>query len=272
MKYLITGSRGFIGSNLKAKLENDHSISTIDENIFQDLNWKITLLNHLDTYKPDAIFHIGACSNTLETNVQYIMVVNFEFTKVLTDWCSINHCPIIYSSSAANYGSDGNHPTNLYAWSKYTAEGYVNSNQGISLRYFNVYGFGEHNKGKMASVIYQALVHQIKTKDKFKLFPNKPLRDFVYIEDVIDANLYALDHYKDLFGKTYDVGFGVAEPFEKILDLVGIDYDYYGVSEIPQGYQFYTCSDKTKWMKGWNPKYNLSLGINDYRKKMHRYD
>ena len=65
--------------------------------------------------------------------------------------------PIIYSSSAANYGSDGKLPSNLYAWSKYTAECYVNSNGGISLRYFNVYGPKEQHKGKMSSVIYQTI-------------------------------------------------------------------------------------------------------------------
>ena len=67
-----------------------------------------------------------------------------------------HHQPIIYSSSAANYGINNRYPSNLYGWSKYAAECYVVANGGIALRYFNVYGPGEEFKGNMASVAYQA--------------------------------------------------------------------------------------------------------------------
>jgi len=264
MKYVVTGTQGFIGNNLDRELRTEHNILPITEKIFQNIEWKTILLNKLDKFKPDGVFHVGACSNTLETDVQYIMTVNYEFTKVLMDWCLINQCPIIYSSSAANYGEKGYHPSNLYGWSKYTAEGYITSNGGISLRYFNVYGFGEHNKGKMASIIYQIINHTKTKTDKFKLFPNKPLRDFVYIKDIISANLYGMKHYQTLLSKTYDVGFGVAEPFEKILEILNLEYEYHNLSQIPIGYQFYTCSDKSKWIPNWSPSYNLVEGIKDY--------
>ena len=266
MKILITGTKGFIGSNLLMELQKKekNSFLKINEDFLGSENWQTKLINKLNKFAPKVVFHVGACSDTLETNVQYMMTTNFEFTKCLVDWCVQNKVPIIYSSSAANYGSDGKLPSNLYAWSKYTAECYVNSNGGISLRYFNVYGPKEQHKGKMSSVIYQTITHKKTSTEDFKLFPKKPLRDFVYVDDVVNANIYAFKNYKKLKGDFYDVGSGNAEPFEKILEIVGINYHYYDKNQIPDGYQFYTCSNKKKWMTGWTPKFDLEAGINRY--------
>ena len=118
----------------------------------------------------DAVFHVGACSDTLETNVDYMMTRNYESTKIIMDWCVKNNKPMIYSSSAANYGTNNLYPSNLYGWSKYVGEGYVISNGGIALRYFNVYGPGEEDKGKMASVAYQMFIKNTKG-EKITLFP-----------------------------------------------------------------------------------------------------
>jgi len=115
--------------------------------------------------------------NTLETNVEYMMTRNYESTKIMMDWCIENNKPMIYSSSAANYGTNGKYPANLYGWSKYVAEGYVISNGGIGLRYFNVYGPGEEDKGKMASVAYQMFVKHNKGED-ILLFPKKSKKRF----------------------------------------------------------------------------------------------
>lgn len=266
MRIAITGTKGFIGSNLLTKLQKKekNSFLEINEDLLSLEDWQIVLVNKLNNFQPKVIFHIGACSDTLETNVQYMMVRNFEFTKCLVDWCVQKGVPIIYSSSAANYGSDGKIPSNLYAWSKYTAECYVNSNGGISLRYFNVYGPKEEHKGRMSSVIFQAITHKKTSAKDFKLFPKKPLRDFVYVDDVVDANIYAFENYKKLKGNFYDVGSGNAEPFEKILEILGIHYNYYDENQIPDGYQFYTCSNRKKWLTGWEPKFDLEKGINKY--------
>ena len=266
MKILITGTKGFIGSNLLKNLQKNK------ENIFLEINedflisekWQTEIFQKLDEFRPEVIYHIGACSDTLETNVQYMMLTNFEFTKCLVDWCQNQKVPLVYSSSAANYGSEGKTPSNLYAWSKYTAECYVNANGGISLRYFNVYGPRENHKGRMASVIYQAIIHKKNSHAKFKLFPKRPLRDFVYVDDVVNANIYAFENYEKLKGNFYDVGSGNAEPFEKILEILQIDYHYCDENQIPNGYQFYTCSNKEKWMSGWEPKFDLESGIKKY--------
>ena len=137
---------------------------------FLNLNWGEKLLQILESMNYDAVFHVGACSDTLETNVDYMMTRNYESTKIIMDWCVKNNKPMIYSSSAANYGTNNLYPSNLYGWSKYVGEGYVISNGGIALRYFNVYGPGEEDKGKMASVAYQMFIKNTKG-EKITLFP-----------------------------------------------------------------------------------------------------
>lgn len=259
---LITGTKGFIGSNLKKELEGKYQIIEVNENIFEESKWKEKLA-HYFWLKPVAVFHIGACSNTLEKDVNYMMKVNYEFTKFLMNMCKTHSIPMIYSSSAANYGTNGEFPSNLYGWSKYTAEDYVISNGGVALRYFNVYGPGEQNKGKMASVAYQMFQKKIQ-HEEIKLFPDKPRRDFVYIKDIISANLFAWENYENVCGNWYEVGSGEANTFESVLDNMGINYSYWDRSVIPSGYQFYTCSTKNKWMDGWKSKWSLADGIKDY--------
>ena len=153
-KALVTGALGFVGSNLYKELsKRGYTINTIEETLLKITEWKYDLLYYLNIINPDVIFHVGACANTLETDANYMMTRNYESTKVICDWCVINNKPIVYSSSAANYGDTGLYPSNLYGWSKYIAEDYVTKCGGISLRYFNVYGPGEQYKGNMASSI-----------------------------------------------------------------------------------------------------------------------
>lgn len=264
-KILITGTQGFIGNHLKQKLNNDFIISEINESIFDTKNWIEELVSLLNNENPDVIFHIGACSNTLETDVNYIMKVNFEFTKRLTDLTKFNNKKIIYSSSASSYGNDNNYPSNLYGWSKYTAETYVTSNGGIALRYFNVYGLGETHKGKMSSVIHQVLNSE---SNDFGLFPKKPKRDFVYVKDVIEANIFAMKNYQELKSNYYDVGFGEPRPFEDIITILNKQYYYLDESLIPKHYQFFTCSNPNKWMPNWKPQFSLELGIQDMKNNL----
>jgi ADP-L-glycero-D-manno-heptose 6-epimerase len=174
---------------------------------------------------------------------------------------------MIYSSSAANYGINGDYPSNLYGWSKYAGEQYVLQNSGIALRYFNVYGPGEEHKGRMSSVAFQMYQKQ-KSGEKIYLFPRRPKRDFVYIKDVISANLYAAEHFDQLLGNYYEVGSGKAEAFESVLDELQIPYEYTPESSIPKGYQFFTQSQPISWMKGWKPEFDLQRGLKDYKKHL----
>lgn len=269
-KVIITGTKGFIGKRLKESLKN-YEIVEINEDIFDDFDWCRELQNILEESEAEAIFHVGACSNTLETDVQYMMTRNFESTKILVDYSFKKSIPLIYSSSAANYGTNNEFPSNLYGWSKYVAEQYVISNGGIALRYFNVYGPGEESKGKMASVAFQMFEKDMKNI-KVKLFPYNPKRDFVYINDVVDSNIFAYENYLNIPPGFYDVGYGEARSFEDVMDILHIRYSYHDDLEIPKGYQFYTCSNKNKWLPNWKPKYNLEDGLKDYLTFLHHQE
>lgn len=269
MKLLVTGSSGFIGGNLQKHILDHLGYATYGIDIhdfYTEEDWRSKLQSLIRSFNPDVVFHVGACSDTLNSDVNYMFDLNFESTKILCDWCVENRKPLIYSSSAACYGSDGYAPSNLYGWSKYAAECYVISKGGIALRYFNVYGQGESHKGRMSSFFFQSF-QKNKNGDIIRIFPGNPKRDFVYIDDVLSANIFALNNFEDLKSDWYDVGSGESRSFEDILKFLEIiEFNYTGISEIPQGYQFYT--ESSKFMNGWKPKYNLELGIKDYIGKL----
>ena len=258
MVVLVTGYKGFIGKNV-INNKKHHYIKLDDEYFFYP-NPKQYLEDFLDKTNPDAILHIGACSDTLNDNVEFMMERNYLSTKWLMNWASKNNKKIVYSSSAAIYGVDGNKPSNLYGWTKMLGEDYVVSNGGIALRYFNVYGPGEEHKGKMASMIYQNFY-----KDVVDLFPGRPKRDFVYIDDVVKANFYALDYYDSLKGNWYEVGTGQSVEFEKVFEILNIPIRYKNESDIPKGYQFNTISQSENHMGGWQPAVNIYDGIKKYK-------
>ena len=269
MKVLITGSRGFVGSQLKSYLvDRGDKVHDIDDEYLSHQNWKLQLLEVLNTVSPSAIFHVGACSDTLEQRVNYMMVRNYETTKVLSTWCRDKKVPFIYSSSAANYGTNGDYPSNLYGWSKYVAEDYVIANKGVALRYFNVYGPGEKHKGKMASIVLQAYMRYKGDKEPMGLFQGSPRRDFVYIEDVVSANIYALENYEKLSGQFYEVGSGEARLFEDMMNIMDIPYFYRDEVDTPQGYQYFTCSKKERQMTDWEPLHTLESGLSRYKKHL----
>ena len=266
---IITGTKGFIGSNLKKELEDKFTIIEINENIFKEVNWKESLsINFWQDI--ECVFHVGACSDTLETNVNYMMTLNYEFTKHLTLLCKTKKTPLIYSSSAANYGINNEYPSNLYGWSKYVAEDFVISNGGVALRYFNVYGPGEEHKGKMSSIAFQSYIKN-KNNIDVSLFPNKPKRDFVYIKDIIDANIFAFKNFNNIKEKYYEVGSGVARTFEDVMNILKIPFNYTDKNLIPNGYQFFTESNKIKWIPNWTSKWTLELGLEDYKNYLNKH-
>jgi nucleoside-diphosphate-sugar epimerase len=108
------------------------------------------------------------------------------------------------------------------------------------------------------------MLQKQKEGQEIKLFPLRPTRDFVYVKDVVSANIYAMNNYKENSGDYYEVGSGESRPFEDVLDILKIDYTHHTEDMIPQGYQFNTRSNPSSWMFGWGPEYNLERGLEDY--------
>lgn len=271
-KYLITGSNGFIGNNLLQEVNKKHGICyAFEEEDLIYTNWQENLENIVKEI--DVIFHVGAVSSTDASDVNKVMFLNYEFSKILFDLAAKYDKKVIYSSSCAIYGDGNGVPKNLYAWSKKAAEDYglLKVKEFISLRYTNVYGAGEAHKNKMASVACQAFhanyfAREIQKQHKFSfpLLPKKPTRDFVYVKDVISANIFASGN--DIKSNVYEVGSGESRPFEDVLKLLNISFHYLPEDKIPPWYQFYTCSNPDKFLPGWKPQYNLEKGLTEYKK------
>ena len=261
MRVLITGSNGFIGKNVYKKLtaiDDVGSITCIEKDYMNHIGWETILAEAVE--QTDFILHIGAISDTMLSNPNEMLKYNYAFSKELFDLAEIYEKLVVYSSSAANTGDKGL-PSNIYGWSKYVTEQYGMSKvtNFVALRYFNVYGPGEEHKGNMASVAYQSW-----KKGTFKLFPGEPKRDFVYIDDVVDATLYPV--FNEVPKGVYEVGTGESRTFEEVLNLMEIPYEYRKENDIPNGYQFLTQTNKDRLMNGWNANYNLEGGIGEYRK------
>lgn len=287
---VVTGGAGFIGANivkaLNARGRNDVMVvdDLRDGTKFINLA-DCTLADYLDkddflakveaalrgeiTDLPniEAIFHEGACSDTTEWDGQYMMKNNFEYSKVLLNYCEKFGIPFLYASSAATYGGSDvfkeapeyEKPLNVYGYSKLLFDQHVRSRweslttQVVGFRYFNVYGPREQHKGKMASVAYHNHL-QIRNGETLKLFgayggyeAGMQSRDFVYVGDVVDVNLWFLDNPQA--SGIFNLGTGRAEPFKAIGEAV---IDFYGKGEInyidfPEElkgrYQSYTRAD-----------------------------
>jgi len=254
---VVTGSNGFIGSNLIKGLNkigckdiiavDDHSNSELKENIihcdiqdYLDIDEFLLLLqkNKFDGTKLKSIFHQGACSDTMEWDAEYLYKNNLLYSKELLNLSIKSDTPLIYASSASVYGSGnvfeesiGNeNPINLYAYSKFKFDQLVrralaeNTTQIVGLRYFNVYGPQEQHKGTMASVAYH-LHNQLKHNDFIKLFKGsdgysdgEQRRDFIYVDDIVKVNLWFMEN-KQISG-IFNLGTGKSSSFNDIAQAV----------------------------------------------------
>ena len=294
----VTGGAGFIGSNLvkkisKLQLDNVVVVDQQSKLIQQKPNLDCYVSGFIDYHdfirnlnileKDDVIFHQGACTDTMNYDSIEMMYKNFEYSKILFDYCSRNNVRLIYASSAAVYGLGHSgfyesvvceNPINLYAQSKLLFDNYVRcfetDSQVVGLRYFNVYGPGEEEKGKMASTIYQ-FFNQIKDDHSTKPFKGSDqfVRDFVYIDDVINVNLFFY-HNPGLSG-ILNCGSGQPESFMVIVDELKKYYKFDIIEkEMPEGlkekYQKYTKADLTKLKEvGYKfPFMTLKQGIEKY--------
>jgi len=240
-------------------------------------------------YNFDYIFHEAAISDTTVDEQDLMIKTNVNAYEDLLKIAIKHKAHMIYASSAATYGdapspqTPGDEaPGNVYGFSKLMMDNisatYIKKDLGISiigLRYFNVFGAREFFKNKTASTVVQ-FGHQILAGNTPKLFEgsDKILRDFVYIEDVIQANIKAAS--SGVSG-VYNVGTGKARSFQDIADLLqenlGTDL---GTNYIPNPfigqYQFHTEANicATTADIGYEPQYELEDGIKAYIKEIKR--
>ena len=311
---IVTGGAGFIGSALIAGL-NKRGIDDIlvVDRLGGDQRWKnlvnLRFADYIDKeeflemvaedvvpYSVDAVFHLGACSSTTETDVSYLMDNNFEYTKQLAQWAADGGFRFIYASSAATYGDGSNgflddekkletlKPLNPYGYSKQLFDLWAKRNglltKIVGLKYFNVYGPNEYHKADMRSFVLKAF-EQINATGKVRLFKShrpdykdgEQKRDFLYIKDAVDMTLFFYDN-PDVSG-IYNLGAGAARTWNDLATAVftaigkSPNIEYIDMPDsIRNQYQYFTEADITKLRSaGYDNQITfLEEGIKDYVK------
>jgi ADP-L-glycero-D-manno-heptose 6-epimerase len=251
---VVTGAAGFIGSKLVEGLNRRGITEIIAVDSLQhadkfrnlagceiaDYVDQAEFVAHLERYEGavGALFHQGACSDTMESDGRYMMENNFGYSKRLLEWCQEEEVPLIYASSASVYGAGPDFreerryekPLNVYGYSKFLFDQYVRrmlearTAQVVGLRYFNVYGPNEAHKGRMASVAYHAW-QQLHAEGRVKLFvgndgyrDGEQRRDFIYVDDVVAVNLWFLER-REVSG-VFNCGTGRAQTFNRLAAAV----------------------------------------------------
>ena len=271
----------FSNGNLKSFGHYKNLIGFTGKIICGDINNKSDL-NLLSNYKFDYIFHQAAISDTRIYDQEIIMKTNVNSFYDLLAIAKRDRAVMVYASSAATYGNQPSpqtvgreSPENPYGYSKYIMDqiAYQYSNENpdltiVGLRFFNAYGPREYYKENTASMVIQ-LGHQILDGKAPRLFigSNQIFRDFIYIDDILQAIIKACDPKKN---GIYNVGTGIARSFQDISDILqnelntdlGIDY----FTNPYDGYQVHTQANisSSKSNLGFSPKVSLEKGIKSY--------
>jgi ADP-L-glycero-D-manno-heptose 6-epimerase len=255
MTIIVTGAAGFIGSNIvKALGERGEKHVIAVDNLARADKFKNLVDCEIDDYldktefverfrrgdfgRVRAVFHEGACSDTMETDGRYMMDNNFRYSRDVLDICLAQNTQFLYASSAAVYGGSSEFvekrevekPLNVYGYSKFLFDQVIRQvlpkaeSQIAGFRYFNVYGQRENHKARMASVAFHNF-NQFRAEGKVKLFgeyngygAGEQTRDFVSVEDVVKVNLFFFDHPEK--SGIFNLGTGRAQPFNDIASTV----------------------------------------------------
>lgn len=261
---VVTGGAGFVGSNLLAGLERRGGAEIVCcDRLGSGDKWRnIAKREIADVVPPDrllafldanaraveTVFHLGAISSTVETDVDLIVRENFRTTLALWDWCTQNEKRFIYASSAATYGDGAAgfdddaspaglaklRPLNPYGWSKHAVDRRIarilagdglRPTQHVGLKFFNVYGPNEYHKDGQRSVVHQLYPRAV-AGEPARLFkshnPAYPdggqMRDFIWVGDCVSVMLWLLDHPK--VNGLFNLGTGQARSFADLARAV----------------------------------------------------
>jgi ADP-L-glycero-D-manno-heptose 6-epimerase len=308
---IVTGAAGFIGSILAQDIsrKGKQNLLLVDKftkpakwkNLvgmnFTDIMDRDIFLNQLEGGKikdVELVIHMGACTDTTEFNMDYLMAQNYEYSKRLCSWCINNGVRLIYASSAAVYGdgakgfSDRDElafelkPLNPYGFSKLLFDKWVINNgyhkSVVGLRFFNVFGPNEYHKNKMSSVIHRAFP-MAKKEGAIKLFKSyvkeiehgNQKRDFIYVKDIIKVVDFFMSN-KNISG-IFNLGTGKARSFNdlaasmlKALDKKVV-IEYFDMpDEIRDKYQYFTEADDKRLLNaGYTGGFtDLEAAVTDY--------
>jgi len=271
----------FLNGNLKSFGHYKNLIGFDGRIICGNIN-NLSDLSLLDGYKFDYIFHQAAISDTRVYDQEVVMKTNVNSFYWFLEKAKNDNASLIYASSAATYGNlpspqkiGEELPENPYGYSKYAMDNIAKEFSMlnpdiriIGLKFFNVYGPKEYFKAKTASMVVQ-LGHQILSGQRPRLFENSNeiLRDFIFIEDVIQANIKAC---KSSISGIFNVGSGMPRSFQDIADILqkelGTNYPIEYFTNPYDGYQMHTQADisLTKSHLDFEPCYTLEMGIKSY--------
>lgn len=293
-RIIVTGGTGFIGSHIATRLTEDgHEVivtGTKTEQMpkatkYMGLNIDFDYLQSLG--KIDACFHQAANNDTLDMDRQEMYFANVKSArKLFYNLYEFNNCrKFVYASSCAVYGNSPapyiegitkENPLNPYGESKWSFDKwsmtFAEDASVIGLRYSNVYGPGEAHKRSRASMIYQLVKKIANGAQAISLFKHgEQKRDWVYIQDVVEANLKALEFEGcDIF----NCGSGKAVSFNDLMSVINqkmktnVQINYIDCP-FKEAYQDFTQTDmsKAKELLGFSPSWDIETGIEELIKK-----
>lgn len=285
---IVTGAAGMIGSNaVRALNERGYADILAVDRLERDERWKnLRGLRFRDYLQADrflaamtsgenlgrveAVLHFGACSDTAERDVDFLVRNNFEYSKAVAGFALQQGARLLHASSAATYGDgaqgylddesrlDALRPLNPYGWSKHLFDLWARDTgvlgRIVSLKFFNVFGPNEYHKGDMRSVVCRAF-EQVRAGGPMRLFRSgRPeyadgaqQRDFLYVKDAVRMTLHLLGTpYCGIF----NIGSGVARTWNDLAAALFSaleqppNVEFIDMPEaLRDRYQYHTCAE-----------------------------